>query len=614
MRYKVLILAVLLLSSAFLNSGISRYYTFAYTTAEYNPINGIQLSFPDMNNYISSGIEIGFPFPYCGQIYEDVKISTNGFINPGANWNDDSPNNQLHYGIYPIIAPLWDDLSLAEGSLQYATIGTAPNREFWVQYSNARWLYNNFNCYVNFQVVLSENGKIEFRYGNTNGSPLNCSASIGINMPNAGAGNFFSITPGNPPTVSTMQDNYTINEIIPAGTVYIFNPLPPVLYDLSLKIEYSMFYTEGIYHNLHESFPLPVTVKNNGTETVDSYDVVLYCGLTELCRLNGISLAPADSHLYDLVATIDSSGWKHLTAIAELPEDEYPEDNIGDYTCIIRPNPNTGIIVGSGDELQRIPIDVYWKYSLYETIYYAEEIGNSGTIYGISYYMNSTFSHNLLVKIWVGATNLTNLNEGWIAAGELTPVFNSYIIMPPESNEVYFPFSTPYQYQQGNLCVMVYHSHTYALACTDPFLAQTVPEMRALKRWTDAYDPDPYNPPVYNELNGKMPKTAFYLIPDIPVQDEYLPQAKIIGCYPNPFKETTTLQLNLDKKQEVCLEIYNIKGQKVQTLFNGLAEKGETEISWNGLDNNNRTVANGLYFCKLKTKDRCETAKLIVLK
>jgi hypothetical protein len=52
----------------------------------------------------------------------------------------------------------------------------------------------------------------------------------------------------------------------------------------------------------------------------------------------------------------------------------------------------------------------------------------------------------------------------------------------------------------------------------------------------------------------------------------------------------------------------------VQTLFNGLAEKGETEISWNGLDNNNRTVANGLYFCKLKTKDRCETAKLIVLK
>ncbi len=453
-----------------------------------------------------------------------------------------------------------------------------------------------------------------FLYGNNNGTPLNCSASIGINMPNAGAGNFLSITPGNLPTVSTAQENNSINEIIPSGTIYIFNALLPVRYDLSLNIEDDLFYSEGIYHNLHESFPLPVTVQNNGTETVDSYDVVLYCGLTELCRLTGISLTPGNSYLYDLVATIDSSGWKHLTAVAELPEDEYPEDNIDDYTCIIRPNPNTGIIVGAGNELHRIPIDIFWKYSLYETIYYAEEIGDRGNIYGISFYMNSTFHHDLLVKVWIGETNLTDLSEGWIAAGELTPVFNSQIYIPAESNEMYLPFVTPYQYHQGNLCLMVYHSHTYALSCSDPFLAQTVPEMRALKRWTDAYDPDPYNPPVYNELNGRMPKTAFYLIPTFAVQDEYVPDVKVLVCYPNPFKETTTLQMNLDKKQEVCLEIYNSKGQKVKTLFNGWAEKGKKEITWNGLDNNQRKVANGLYFYRLQIIDKTETGKILLMK
>jgi len=613
-NFKMLICSFLLVCGGSLCGSITRYYTFDYSTAEYNPINGIQLTFPDMNNYISSGIEIGFPFPYCGEMYEYVKISTNGFINPGATWNDDSPNNQLEYGIYPIIAPLWDDLSLGEGNLQYATIGSAPNREFWVQYSHARWPYNQFNCYVNFQVVLSENGKIEFHYGNTNGAPVNGSASIGINMPNAGAGNFFSITPGNPPLVSTTQENYSINEIIPSGTVYTFNPLPPVLYDLSLEIELDLIYMNGIYHNWQESFVLPVTVKNEGTETVDSYDVVLFCQQMELCRLNGISLAPAESQLYELVATIDSSGWQYLTAVAELPEDEYPEDNIDGYTCIIRPNPATGIIVGAGNELQRIPIDVYWKYSLYETIYYADEIGDSGTIYGISFYMNSTFCHFLTVKVWIGETNLTNLSEGWIAAGELTPVYYSDINIPADSIEMYLPFSVPYQYHQGNLCVMVYHTHTYLLTCTDPFLAQTVPEMRALKRWTDAYDPDPYNPPIYNDLYGKIPKTAFYLISANDIDDEYLPIAKLLSCYPNPFSETVTLSLNLAKREQICLEIFNCKGQKVTTLYNGNIEKGETKISWNGLDSNNRKVANGLYIGQLRTKERCEKVKLIVLK
>ncbi len=41
------------------------------------------------------------------------------------------------------------------------------------------------------------------------------------------------------------------------------------------------------------------------------------------------------------------------------------------------------------------------------------------------------------------------------------------------------------------------------------FLAQTVPEMRALKRWTDAYDPDPYNPPDYNDLYVRFQKRLF---------------------------------------------------------------------------------------------------------
>jgi flagellar hook assembly protein FlgD len=111
-----------------------------------------------------------------------------------------------------------------------------------------------------------------------------------------------------------------------------------------------------------------------------------------------------------------------------------------------------------------------------------------------------------------------------------------------------------------------------------------------------------------------MPKTAFYLISANDIDDEYLPIVKLLSCYPNPFSETVTLSLNLAKREQICLEIYNCKGQKVTTLYNGNIEKGETKISWNGLDSNNRKVANGLYIGQLRTKEKCEKVKLIVLK
>jgi hypothetical protein len=66
-NFKMLICSFLLVCGGSLCGSITRYYTFDYSTAEYNPINGIQLTFPDMNNYISSGIEIGFPFPLIAE-------------------------------------------------------------------------------------------------------------------------------------------------------------------------------------------------------------------------------------------------------------------------------------------------------------------------------------------------------------------------------------------------------------------------------------------------------------------------------------------------------------------------------------------------------------------
>jgi len=86
------------------------------------------------------------------------------------------------------------------------------------------------------------------------------------------------------------------------------------------------------------------------------------------------------------------------------------------------------------------------------------------------------------------------------------------------------------------------------------------------------------------------------------------------GNYPNPFNPTTTISFSLPNEQEIELTIFNIKGQKVKTLYSGIADEGEHSITWSGKDVNNKSVSSGLYFYKLKTNNNTLTRKMIMMK
>jgi len=86
------------------------------------------------------------------------------------------------------------------------------------------------------------------------------------------------------------------------------------------------------------------------------------------------------------------------------------------------------------------------------------------------------------------------------------------------------------------------------------------------------------------------------------------------GCYPNPFNPTTTISFSIKEKTPVELIIYNILGQKVQTLVNKPLEKGEHSVVWNGTDNKGRPVASGIYFYRMKAGKYTETQKMILKK
>jgi len=99
-------------------------------------------------------------------------------------------------------------------------------------------------------------------------------------------------------------------------------------------------------------------------------------------------------------------------------------------------------------------------------------------------------------------------------------------------------------------------------------------------------------------------------------QKEDLPTTtKLHSNYPNPFNPSTTIEFSVTQNSDfVNLEVYNIKGQKVKTLYSGRAEEGRHTVTWNGDDENDAAVSSGIYFYKLKTGDQELTHKMLLLK
>jgi len=84
--------------------------------------------------------------------------------------------------------------------------------------------------------------------------------------------------------------------------------------------------------------------------------------------------------------------------------------------------------------------------------------------------------------------------------------------------------------------------------------------------------------------------------------------------YPNPFNPLTNISYFLPVDAEVKLIIYNLRGEKVKELVNGLQTKGKKKIVWDGKDSQGKKVASGIYFCKLQTSKGSETIRMVLLK
>lgn len=91
------------------------------------------------------------------------------------------------------------------------------------------------------------------------------------------------------------------------------------------------------------------------------------------------------------------------------------------------------------------------------------------------------------------------------------------------------------------------------------------------------------------------------------------PQFRLQQNYPNPFNPTTTIKYELAQASPMNLVIYNIQGQLVRTLVEGMQSAGSHAAVWDGKNNFGEMQASGVYFYRLQTSGSVVEMRRLVL-
>jgi len=83
--------------------------------------------------------------------------------------------------------------------------------------------------------------------------------------------------------------------------------------------------------------------------------------------------------------------------------------------------------------------------------------------------------------------------------------------------------------------------------------------------------------------------------------------------YPNPFNDQTIISFNLAKRVHVQLNIFNLRGQIVETIVNDNLSPGFHEVQWKSSDRKGNRLPSGIYIIHIKTDNSVKTEKMILI-
>jgi len=114
-------------------------------------------------------------------------------------------------------------------------------------------------------------------------------------------------------------------------------------------------------------------------------------------------------------------------------------------------------------------------------------------------------------------------------------------------------------------------------------------------------------------------KGGLYLYENITVthiEDRILepPSTFHITAYPNPFNPNVSITINLESRSMLKINIFNILGEKVKTMFNDELNKGMHTFEWNGKNDSNQSLPSSSYIVVVQSGINAEFLKLSLIK
>jgi len=84
---------------------------------------------------------------------------------------------------------------------------------------------------------------------------------------------------------------------------------------------------------------------------------------------------------------------------------------------------------------------------------------------------------------------------------------------------------------------------------------------------------------------------------------------QLFGNYPNPFNPSTRIDFSLVKQTEVRLDVYDLKGRRVETLLRAVKPAGNHSVIYQP-----RNLASGVYLVLMRADDYRATQRIMLVK
>ncbi|HPT72180.1 MAG TPA: carboxypeptidase regulatory-like domain-containing protein [Candidatus Cloacimonadota bacterium] len=310
--------------------------------------------------------------------------------------------------------------------------------------------------------------------------------------------------------------NVTGSVIVAAASVNMGNLQAVVYRDMA-----ALSFTGNNTPNAGTSTAYVVTVKNLGTITETSYQINLVDSTSgTVASFAGPVIASGATIPVTVNWTPLVTGARIIYAYVSLTSDENIANNTTSSIYFsIQPAGTITTTIGTGTVTSYlVPINMYYKTSLTESILFASEIGNTGLISGLNwrnYFMNTNLQQRP-TTIWIGETDSTSCSYGWIPSTQMTQVFSGNVNYPIGTNNIHIDFPTPYQYNGRNLVIMVLRPlDTVYYTSGDTFYNtnDTVHQNRSREYHSDEVQADPTAPPT-GAASSYYPNTTLFFLAD----------------------------------------------------------------------------------------------------